>query len=100
MAKDIFQINAGVKLCSNCEHNIRCAECHYMKRYEALAEKHDALIGENVRLREELRIAKANTTKEFSHRLRIRIGFARGLQNQWLLDIIKNLEKEMAGDEQ
>lgn len=46
MAKDIFQINAGVKLCSNCEYNLRCIECVYKKKYEELAEKHDFLLDE------------------------------------------------------
>ncbi len=70
MKNDNFQINVGVKLCSSCEHNIKCTECVYKKRYEALAEKHDALIGENQRLREELNNAKAKTIKEFECQLR------------------------------
>lgn len=54
MAKDIFQINAGVKLCSNCEYNLRCIECVYKKQYEELAEKHDFLLDEADRMHSEL----------------------------------------------
>lgn len=99
MAKDVFQINAGVKLCSSCEHNIRCIECFYKERYEALSEKHDAYIDENQRLREELNIVKAKAIKEFAYRLRIKIGFSNLMKLEWLARIIRKIEEEMAGAE-
>ena len=41
-----LEVNVGMKFCKDCEYNLRCLECAYKGKYEALAEKHDFLLDE------------------------------------------------------
>ena len=60
-----LEVNVGMKFCKDCEYNLKCLECVYPKKYEALASNHDILLEQADELHKKLEIA-THTVKEIT----------------------------------